>query len=137
MENTVDLDLDMYLVLSPERSVRVPARLGYSSSDPFAVHMVFHVGSDFPVRWVFARELLDEGVRRPCGYGDVRIWPTRVRDREVICLALSSPDGNALLEADREEVRRWIRLTHHILPPGEEQRALALDAGLARLLADQ
>ncbi|MFE0336250.1 SsgA family sporulation/cell division regulator, partial [Streptomyces sp. NPDC058955] len=96
---TVERELELKLVLSPERSVPVPARLAYRSDDPYAVHMTFHIGSEHPVNWTFARELLVEGVFRACGHGDVRIWPTKVDGRSVILMALSSPDGDALLEA--------------------------------------
>jgi hypothetical protein len=136
MNTVIERELDMQLVLSPERSVLVPARLTYRADDPCAVHMIFHLGSQHPVRWVFARDLLVEGLFRPCGYGDVRIWPTRVHGQSVICLALSSPDGNALLEVPSAPVSSWLEATHRLTPPGAEERALRLDAQLARLLAD-
>ena len=78
MHTVVERELELKLVLSPERSIPVPARLTYRTDDPFAVHITFHIGSDSPVNWTFARELLVEGVFRPCGHGDVRIWPTKV-----------------------------------------------------------
>lgn len=96
---TVERELELKLVLSPERAVPVPARLAYRTDDPYAVHITFHIGTDHPVNWTFARELLVEGVFRACGHGDVRIWPTKVDGRGVILMALSSPDGDALLEA--------------------------------------
>src|ERR1041384_7860533 len=95
----VERELELQLILSPERSIPVPARLGYRSDDPFAVHVTFHIGSDHPVHWTFARELLVEGVFRPCGHGDVRVWPTKVAGRGVVLMALSSPDGHARLGA--------------------------------------
>lgn len=95
----IERELELKLVLSPERSIPVPARLLYLTDDPYAVHITFHTGSSTPVNWTFARELLVEGVFRPCGHGDVRIWPTKVDNKSVLCMALSSPDGDALLEA--------------------------------------
>ncbi|CAM5284970.1 SsgA family sporulation/cell division regulator [Streptomyces tanashiensis] len=74
---TVERELELKLVLSPERSIPVPARLSYRTDDPYAVHITFHVGTDHPVNWTFARELLVEGVFRACGHGDVRIGPRR------------------------------------------------------------
>lgn len=61
MHSVVERELELKLVLSPERSVPVPARLTYRTDDPYAVHVTFHVGSDSPVKWTFARELLVEG----------------------------------------------------------------------------
>ncbi|MEU8525116.1 MULTISPECIES: SsgA family sporulation/cell division regulator [Streptomyces] len=131
----VERDLELRLVLSPERSIPVPARLGYRADDPFAVHIAFHIGSEHPVNWTFARELLVEGVFRPCGHGDVRIWPTKVEGRSVVLMALSSPDGDALLEAPSAQVSAWLERTLRAVPPGTEADRLGIDDGLARLLA--
>ncbi|GGY96912.1 SsgA family sporulation/cell division regulator [Streptomyces nitrosporeus] len=134
MNNVVERELEVKLVLSPERSVPVPARLSYLSADPYAVHITFHIGSDTPVHWTFARELLVEGVFRPCGHGDVRIWPTRTGNRQVICVALTSPDGDALLEMPSTAVAAWTERTLRVVPPGTESALLGLDGALAELL---
>ncbi|MEV7173346.1 SsgA family sporulation/cell division regulator [Streptomyces sp. JL4002] len=131
----VERELEVKLVLSPERSVPVPARLLYLAEDPYAVHITFHTGSSAPVEWTFARELLVEGVFRPCGHGDVRIWPTKVDNEAVLCMALSSPDGDALLEAPAGSVSAWLERTLRAVPPGSECERLGLDAALAELLA--
>ncbi|MET9471335.1 SsgA family sporulation/cell division regulator [Streptomyces sp. NPDC002917] len=135
MHTVVERELELKLVLSPERSIPVPARLTYRAEDPYAVHITFHVGSDFPVHWTFARDLLVQGVFRPCGHGDVRIWPTKIQRRSVICVALTSPDGDALLEAPSAAVAAWTERTLRLVPPGTETERLGIDAGLAELLA--
>ncbi|GGJ87612.1 sporulation protein SsgA [Streptomyces camponoticapitis] len=135
MHTVVERELELNLVLSPERSIPVPARLTYRTEDPYAVHITFHISSDTPVNWTFARELLVEGVFRPCGHGDVRIWPTKVDGRTVLCVALSSPDGEALLEAPWAAVSAWLERTLRLVPPDTEADRLGIDAGLARLLA--
>jgi hypothetical protein len=135
MHTVVERELEIDLVLSPERSIPVPARLTFRTDDPYAVHIAFHIGSDHPVHWAFARELLVEGVFRPCGHGDVRIWPTKVGGRSLLCVALSSPDGDALLEASSVAVSAWLERTLRVVPPGTETEALGLDAGLASLLS--
>ncbi|GAA0620051.1 SsgA family sporulation/cell division regulator [Streptomyces crystallinus] len=135
MHTVVERELELKLVLSPERSIPVPARLTYRTDDPYAVHITFHVGTDHPVNWTFARELLVEGVFRPCGHGDVRIWPTKVDGRSVILMALSSPDGDALLEAPSAQVSAWLERTLRVVPPGSETEQLGIDDGLAELLA--
>ncbi|MGX1270265.1 SsgA family sporulation/cell division regulator [Streptomyces phaeoluteigriseus] len=131
----VERELELQLVLSPERSIPVPARLAYRSGDPFAVHVSFHINSEHPVHWTFARELLVEGVFRPCGHGDVRVWPTKVDGRGVVLMALSSPDGDALLEAPAALVSAWLERTLRVVPPGTEAERLGLDEALAELLA--
>ncbi|MEU7238401.1 SsgA family sporulation/cell division regulator [Streptomyces chrestomyceticus] len=134
MHTVVERELELGLVLSPDRSIPVPARLTYRSDDPYAVHVTFHIGSDAPVNWTFARELLVEGVFRPCGHGDVRVWPTKVDGRSLVCMALSSPDGEALLEAPAAAVSAWLERTLRVVPPGSEQDHLGLDKGLSALL---
>ncbi|NGN67867.1 SsgA family sporulation/cell division regulator [Streptomyces sp. A7024] len=131
----VERELELRLVLSPGRSIGVPARLSYRTADPYAVHVTFHVGSAAPVNWTFARELMVEGVFRPCGHGDVRVWPTKVDDRSVVCMALSSPDGDALLEAPAPALSAWLERTLRVVPPGEENNRIAMDEALAELLA--
>lgn len=135
MHTVVEREVELKLVLSPERSIPVPARLTYRTEDPYAVHVTFHIGSDFPVYWTFARDLLIEGVFRPCGHGDVRIWPTRIERRNVLCLALSSPEGDALLQVPSSAVAAWVERTLRLVPPGTETERLGIDAALAELLA--
>lgn len=135
MHTIVERELELKLVLSPERSIPVPARLTYRTDDPYAVHITFHLGSDQPVDWTFARELLVEGVFRPCGHGDVRVWPTKMDGRSMILMALSSPDGDALLEAPAAAVSAWLERTLRVVPPGSEPERLGIDDALADLLA--
>ncbi|MFJ9180235.1 SsgA family sporulation/cell division regulator [Streptomyces sp. NPDC102360] len=134
MHTVVERELELKLVLSPERSIPVPARLTYRTDDPYAVHVTFHIGSHHPVNWTFARELLVEGVFRPCGHGDVRVWPTKVDGRSVVLVALSSPDGDALLEMPAAQVSAWLERTLRAVPPGTETDQLGIDDALAELL---
>ncbi|MFG2953538.1 SsgA family sporulation/cell division regulator [Streptomyces sp. NPDC048291] len=131
----VERELELRLILSPERSIPVPARLTYRSDDPYAVHVSFHINSEQPVNWTFARDLLVEGVFRPCGQGDVRVWPTKVEGRSVVLMALSSPDGDALLEAPIPQVSAWLERTLRVVPPGSEGGQLGIDDALDQLLA--
>ncbi|CAL9274287.1 SsgA family sporulation/cell division regulator [Streptomyces rochei] len=131
----VERELELRLILSPEHAVPVPARLSYHSDDPYAVHVTFHINSGCPVHWTFARDLLVEGVFRPCGHGDVRVWPSKADGRSVVLMALSSPDGDALLEAPSAQVSAWLERTLRAVPPGTEAGQLGLDDGLAELLA--
>lgn len=134
-DTVVERELELRLILSPERSIPVPARLGYRSDDPYAIHISFHINSEHPVNWTFARELLVEGVFRPCGQGDVRVWPTKVEGRSVVLMALSSPDGDALLEAPSAQVSAWLERTLRVVPPGSECGQLGIDDALDHLLA--
>ncbi|WP_055695947.1 SsgA family sporulation/cell division regulator [Streptomyces prasinopilosus] len=135
MDTVVEREVELRLILSPERNVPVPARLGYRTDDPYAVHIVFHVDSGQPVHWTFARELLVEGVFRPCGHGDVRVWPSRAAGRDAVLVALSSPGGDALLEVPAAQVSSWLERTLRVVPSGSEGGRLGLDDALAALLA--
>ncbi|MET7637690.1 SsgA family sporulation/cell division regulator [Streptomyces sp. NPDC005438] len=134
MSKVIQSELELVLVLSPESSVKVPARLTYRVEEPFAVQVTFHTTSRQPVHWTFARELLIEGVFRPSGAGDVRVWPARERARELLFLALSSPEGDALLELPMMEVSRWLERTLRAVPAGTESDHLGLDEALNALL---
>ncbi|GAA2577162.1 SsgA family sporulation/cell division regulator [Streptomyces roseoviolaceus] len=135
MHTVVERELELRLILSPERTIPVPARLGYLTDDPYAVHITFHIDTQHPVHWTFARELLVEGVFRPCGQGDVRVWPTKSEGRGVVLIGLSSPDGDALLEAPAAQVSAWLERTLRVVPPGAEGEQLGLDDQLDQLLA--
>ncbi|WP_338779433.1 SsgA family sporulation/cell division regulator [Streptomyces sp. DG1A-41] len=135
MRIVVERELELKLVLSPERRIPVPTRLGYDTDDPYAVHVTFHIDSAHPVHWTFARDLLVEGVFRPCGRGDVRVWPTKAEGRSVVLVALTSPDGDALLEVPAAQVSAWLERTLRVVPPGTEGEQLGLDDELAQLLA--
>lgn len=65
----------------------------------------------------------------------MRIWPTKVEGRSVICVALTSPDGNALLEVPSAAVATWVERTLHAVAPGAESERLGIDEALAELLA--
>ncbi|MER8005759.1 SsgA family sporulation/cell division regulator [Streptomyces sp. NPDC094149] len=131
----VERELDLRLILSPDRGIPVPARLSYRTDDPYAVHVAFHINSEHPVEWTFSRELLVEGVFRPCGQGDVRVWPTKTEGRAVVLMTLSSPDGEALLEAPAAQVSAWLERTLRVVPPGTEGDQLGIDDALHQLLA--
>jgi len=73
---TVSAELGLMLVVPQHTTVPLVASLFYSGDDPYAVRMAFHVGTDEPVEWIFARDLLAAGMAEPAGEGDVRAWPS-------------------------------------------------------------
>ncbi|MCE7082544.1 SsgA family sporulation/cell division regulator [Streptomyces sp. ST2-7A] len=135
MQITVEREITMRLVVSPERGVDVPTRLRYRSEDPYAVHLTFHVNSPVPVNWTFARDLLVDGIAGPAGTGDVRVRPAVADEVPVINLELTSPDGDALLQAPAEELSTWLEHTLLAVPVGAELERLRMEDGLAALLA--
>ncbi|MGW0608251.1 SsgA family sporulation/cell division regulator [Streptomyces sp. NPDC002644] len=137
MRTVVERELTMRMIVSADLHAPVAARLRYSTDDPYAVHVAFHPGTERPVHWSFARDLLMEGRFRGCGLGDVRVWPGAGVEGglPVVLLALSSPGGDALLEAPADEVSGWLAHTLRMVPRGREGELLDLDGPLAELLA--
>src|SRR4026208_2223438 len=100
---TVTREVTVQLVAPGDGSVSLPVVLHYDVVDPYAVHATFRTGQGGGVSWVFARELLALGVHRPSGDGDVRVWPSWSSGAEVVFIGLTSPDGEALLQAPTRE----------------------------------
>lgn len=132
---SVTRELMLELIDACGASTEVAARLCYDLADPFAVSAVFVTGKT-PVRWVFARELLEDGLYEPSGDGDVHVWPCLdARGHAVTVIELSSPDGEALLQARSDELGDFLRRTQELVPRGTEDTHLDMDGLVASLLA--
>ncbi len=135
---TVTAELELRLVVPGGPSLPVMAGLRYSANDPWAVTVTFQTGGegDGIVEWMFARQLLTEGVAGPVGEGDVRVWPEVHGGERVVNLAMASPSGSALFEIDRDELVKFLQQTYLAVPTGSEDTVIDLDAELAMLLAE-
>ncbi|WP_377268884.1 SsgA family sporulation/cell division regulator [Peterkaempfera sp. SMS 1(5)a] len=128
--------LTLYMLFDDDRIAAVPTRFSYDADEPFAVRLAFHTGEYDEAEWVFARELLADGLRGPSGEGDIRLWPSHCPQHGgVLRIALDSPHGSAVLEAVAAEVAQWLEGTHAVVPPGGELSPLPTDEELARLAA--
>jgi hypothetical protein len=120
-------------MLGPELPVLMTAELEYHADDPYAVTAAFHTDAE-PIRWVFSRDLLDEGLVHEVGDGDVQVGPGRdMLGEPSIQLRLSSPDGVAVLETDADVILDFLERSYALVPPGAEPAHLDLDAALASL----
>ena len=108
------------LVVPQHATVPLVASLFYSGDDPYAVRMAFHVGTDEPVEWIFARDLLATGMTEPSGEGDVRVWPTEEDGQPVLNIVLSSPFGQAHFEAPQSAMAEFLGRTFAAIPAGRE-----------------
>jgi hypothetical protein len=140
---TVSAELGLRLVAAEQTIVPLVASLYYSAGDPYAIRMAFHVGADEPVEWIFARELLADGMTTPAGDGDVQIWPSSPAagpDGEiggpltVLNIKLSSPFGEAHFEAPAEAIINFLDRTYSIVRMGQESGVIEIDAELNGLL---
>jgi len=114
--------------------VRVGADLVYDPADPFAVRVCLRTDGSPAVQWVVSRDLLADGLSTPAGDGDVGVWPSVAGGAPVVCLSLSSPDGQALLFGAHGEVSEFVQRTFDEVPSGHESELLDLDALVDHLL---
>jgi hypothetical protein len=127
--------LRMVLVSEAGPTQPIPAQLRYVASDPYAVALLLGDPAR-PTEWIFARELLQDGLGEPSGDGDVRVWPFPGESgKAVLLIELVSPDGEALLEADPAEVQSFLTLTHEFVAGGEESAYIDIDGLIGALLA--
>ncbi|MEU3567674.1 SsgA family sporulation/cell division regulator [Kitasatospora sp. NPDC036755] len=117
-----DLALDARLVLGEHESVDIPVRLGYRSDDPFAVALEFLGPAAEGGTWRFSRDLLWEGLQKPAGLGDVRIWPPcTCHGRASLRIMLRNRDNVVLVDLPSRQVRRWLRReAFTLVPQGSE-----------------
>jgi len=106
---------DMAL-LGGEDAAPVRAELRYYRSDPLAVEMQLSVDGEPTVSWVFGRDLLIEGLRRPCGTGDVRLYPVH----ESVIITLHSTAGKAVLLSYLPDLDRFASHILSDVPAGTE-----------------
>ncbi len=134
---TVTAELELHLVVPGGPSLPVVASLAYDTADPWAVRVAFYTAGlgDGVVEWMFARQLLTDGLAGPVGDGDIRVWPALHGADRVINLAMASPSGAALFELNRDALVRFLQQTYHAVPTGHEAEVVDLDAELAVLLA--
>ncbi len=140
---TVHTELELRLVVPGGPSLPVIAGLRYESADPWAVRVAFQTGGrnedgtgDGVVEWMFARQLLTDGVAKTVGEGDVRVWPSADGGTRVVNLAMASPSGSALFEIDRDALVEFLQQTYLAVPTGMEDTVVDLDAELALLLSE-
>jgi hypothetical protein len=136
---TVSAELGLRLVVPQQTIVPLVASLYYSGNDPYAIRMAFHVGTDEPVEWIFARDLLAAGIESRQGEGDVQVWPSEPTDDEgsgemVLNIELSSPFGQAHFEAPAEAMSAFLRKTYQVVPAGKESGFVDIEAELNDLL---
>ncbi|MFJ9443174.1 SsgA family sporulation/cell division regulator [Kitasatospora sp. NPDC101235] len=129
---STDLTLDARLVLGEHESVDIPVRFGYRSDDPLAVALEFLGPAAEAGTWRFSRDLLWEGLQRPAGLGDVRIWPPcTCHGRPSLRIMLRNRDDVTLIDLPSHQVRRWLRhKAFTLVPQGSEDTLINWTAEL-------
>lgn len=114
----------------------VSVRWEFKRSDPFAISMIATVDNfGNTVEWVFSRSILSDALSETetdpvTGSGDVMMSA----DATDVVLYLSSPEGNAALIFERDQMEIFHADTLTIVPAQGEADALATD--LDEFLAD-
>ena len=118
----------VFELVSPDSPVvPVKVELTYDSRDPYAVQA--------SVDWVFARDLLADGLMASSGTGDVRVQPMPT-DSGRIELELNSPSGHALFTTCARTLGEFLDRTYDAVPPSTEYSWLDFDLALSELLAN-
>ncbi len=121
-------------LLAPQApAVPVQVELRYDTRDPYAVVAAFRTGRAGWVEWVFARDLLADGLIANAGEGDVMIRPA-ADDPEVVVVELSSPSGHAMFEASAQELADFLDRTYDVVVPSNENQWVDVDEALTRML---
>jgi hypothetical protein len=88
----------------------VPVALRYDpEADPRKVHITLPGHHE----WVFARDLLEQGLRAPATAGDVSIWPC---GRVQAVMEFHSPKGVEVVQFDSKTLIRFLRRTYTATP---------------------
>ena len=126
----------VFELISPDSAaVPVKVELTYDSRDPYAVQASFRTGQGTAVDWVFARDLLADGLMASSGTGDVRVQPMPT-DPSRIELELNSPSGHALFTTCARTLGEFLDRTYESVPPSTEYSWLDFDLALSELLAN-
>jgi hypothetical protein len=135
-EHTVICSPAVFELIAPDAPV-VPVKvdLTYHSRDPYAVQASFRTGNGTAVDWVFARDLLHDGLIGPAGTGDVKVQPMPDNPNRVQ-LELSSPSGHAVFTTCAQTLGDFLQRTFEAVPAETEYSWLDFDMALSDLLND-
>ncbi|MEU2227717.1 SsgA family sporulation/cell division regulator [Streptomyces sp. NPDC018347] len=108
--------------------VMISCELSYSERDPYAVTLILDSEGEHPVRWVFSRELLADGLAGSAGEGDVTVWPENAgADEWFLWLEVGRAPHTALFEMAAEPITEWLLDTYHLVPEGHEGACMRWD----------
>lgn len=75
--------------------------------------------------WAIGRDLLTDGLMRPAGEMDVRIWPSPGTDE--VAIELDSPSGCAIIRLPWHPLASFVRASYDRVPQGTEYDGLDWD----------
>ncbi|SEN88898.1 SsgA family sporulation/cell division regulator [Actinacidiphila rubida] len=119
-ETRVTCEVVVRVVVAGEPQVSLPASFHYHRADPYAVRLAIGTKCSGTVDWVFARDLLWEGMSRPVGEGAVLVSPRSSARGPVVRIIVRSPAGSAMFDIRTAAVADFLHRAHRLVPPGTE-----------------
>jgi hypothetical protein len=113
----------------------VMIELSYQAADPYAVRLAVTIG-DAPGAWAIGRDLLSEGLTRPVGEGEARIWASPFGLRQVVWIRFGQHQRTALIELAMEDLRAFVDQTYKLVPVGSEPLYIDVDSLIDGLIRD-
>ncbi|CAM5569760.1 MULTISPECIES: SsgA family sporulation/cell division regulator [Streptomyces] len=100
----------------------IMCEFSFDPGDPLAVTLIFDSEGEYPVRWVFARDLLTEGLTARSGRGDVELWPVHSDGRRFLWIQVGNACAGrtALFEMPAQPVAQWLAGCYDLVPRGAE-----------------
>jgi hypothetical protein len=115
-------------VLSPGSGlVAAGIQLSYDLTDPYAVVMKVLLPGNKLIPWTFGRELLDDGLSRTSGAGDVTVAPCPQAPSVLLHVTLRDDVADAVLEMGMAPIKEFLLLTNELVPPGSEGQFLVVE----------
>jgi hypothetical protein len=113
----------------------VVIELSYDPDEPYAVRLAVSTG-DAPAAWVVGRDLLAEGLTRPVGEGEARVWPSPFGMHPVVWIRFGGQQRMALVELVLEDLAKFVDLTYNLVPTGSEPLFVDVDGLIRDLMRD-
>jgi hypothetical protein len=118
--STAKRTLEMRLLLGPDATVPVAGRFSYRGDRPYEVEVALLSRGRTVATWLFARDLLLDGLRGAAGDGDVRVRPCRgPGGHRRVRIDLFTDDTVCALSVCATELTSWLEQTAAIVPPGQ------------------
>lgn len=114
-------------------AVPVDLVFGYDADDPYAVDMLASYG-EFQASWLLSRNLLLAGSTRPTGTRAVKVRPRiDAEGRRYVAITVLSRELGTI-HVRHADIWKFLTETTRIVPLGEEDMALDVEASLLELL---
>ncbi|WP_051812412.1 SsgA family sporulation/cell division regulator [Kitasatospora sp. MBT63] len=121
MNGAIQNRVPMILRVTDDLEIPLMSELSYDPGDPLAVSITFNLSPDEEIPWVFAREVLLEGLTKPSGQGYIHIRPAgRLGTLGDVHITLFGPAGPVELAAPIPPLVAFLDRSDQTVPIGEE-----------------